>query len=139
MTYCATQDLIDRYGEFELIQLTDSTGAGAIDQTVVDRAIADVDGEIDAYLAKRVALPLATVPPVLVRMACVMVRYYLYKDVATDLVKQQYDAAIRFLRDVAAGTTSLGADAAGDPTPDNGAPAYVQGDGVFSGDGMDGY
>lgn len=131
MTYCDLQDLIDRYGETELIQLTDDVGSGVVDSAKVARTIADVDGEINAYLARRMALPMVTVPPVLVRIASVMVRYYLYTDVATDLVQQQYNAAIKFLQAVSTGAASLGADTSGEPTPETAAPSWSAGDSVF--------
>lgn len=139
MSYCSLQDLIDRYGETELIQLTDKTGSGVVDQAAVDRVIADVDGEIDAYLAKRMTLPMATVPPVLVRFSCVMVRYYLYTDVVPELQEKQYQAAVNFLKAIANGTASLGVDDVGDAQPENPAPSYVQGESVFSGGGLDDY
>lgn len=138
MSYCTLTDLTDRYGETELIQLTDEAGTGAIDTVRVARAIADADAEIDAWLARRVALPLATVPGALVRMAAAMVRYYLYKDAAPDLVTDQYEAAVKFLQAVAHGTVSLGPDPAFGSTPDSGAPSFVQGATVFAA-GLEGY
>ena len=139
MPYTTLAALIERYGESELIQLTDRTGADVIDETIVDRAIADADGEIDAYLAKRMALPLATVPAVLERTAAVMARYYLYNDAPTDLVRAQYDAAIRLLRDVANGVVSLGADGAGGAVPETAAPSYYAPTPIFGDGGLDGY
>jgi len=53
MSYCTLQDLRDRYGDDEIIQLTDRANIGTIDQTVVDRAIADADGEIDGFVGPR--------------------------------------------------------------------------------------
>jgi len=124
MSYVDLQGLIDRFGNDELIQLTDTTGSGVVDAAVVNRAIADVDGEIDAYLVRRMTLPLATVPSALARLAASMVRYYLYRDAAPDLVKDQYDAAVKFLKAVAAGTASLGPDTAGGATPQTAAPSW---------------
>ena len=106
-TYCTSQDLIDRYGEEELIQLTDRTGTGAIDQSVLDQAIADAAAEIDAHLAFRYELPLTEVPAALTRIACEITRYQLYDDAPLDAVKDRYDNALRFLRSVAKGEIRL--------------------------------
>lgn len=139
MSYITLQGLIDRYGETELVQLTDALGDGQIDSVKVDRAIADADAEIDAYLSSRMTLPLASVPPVLERIAGVMVRYYLYNDAPTDLVQKQYDAAIAFLRAVARGDASLGPDASGNPTPETGAPSWSSTESVFNADSLSGF
>lgn len=105
--YCAKQDMIDRYGAEELIQLTDRAGTGVIDDAVLNQAIADSGAEIDGYLATRYELPLTVVPPVLVRIACEIARYHLYDDAATDTVKDRYDNSVRFLRSLAKGDVSL--------------------------------
>lgn len=127
MAYCTKQDLIDRFGEAELIQLTDrpdpATGAttGAIVDSVLNQAIADADAEINGYLAKY-TLPLATVPTVLVRSACDLARYFLMDDAATAQATKRYEAVLKFLREVGKGAISLGVDASGNkPTPNDGA------------------
>ena len=43
MSYCTRQNLIDRFGEPELIQLTDLDNLGVIDDTVLNQAISDAD------------------------------------------------------------------------------------------------
>ncbi len=113
MSYCTKQNLIDRYGEDELIQRTDRAGLGVIDDTVLDRCIADADGEIDGYLSPKYGAPLAVVPKVIERIACAITRYYLYDDSVTDQVAALYKDAIAFLKGVANGTVSIGIDAVG--------------------------
>lgn len=120
MPYCTMQDLIDRFGEDELIQLTDRANLGVIDDSVLNQAIADADAEINGYLANY-SLPLATVPIVLVRSACDIARYFLYDDAATEQVTKRHDDVLKFLGQVAKGTISLGVDATGNkPTPSDG-------------------
>lgn len=112
--YTSEQHLTDEFGELEMIQLTDrgEPPSGAIDTQVVARAIEKADAEIDGYLAGRYALPLASVPRLLVGVACDLVRFYLYKDVAPDLVVSRYKNAVRLLEAIAAGKVNLGLDAA---------------------------
>lgn len=114
MTYASQQNLIDRFGEDELIQLTDRENLGAIDAAVVARALADADAEINGYLSTRYTLPLSPVPAVLEKLACDIARYQLFENAVTEIVKQRYENAIRFLKDVAAGKVTLGVDGNGD-------------------------
>lgn len=108
MTYATQQDLVDRYGEEELIQLTDRDAVAAIDADVVAKALSDADEVIDGYIGSRVSLPLASVPAVLVRVASDIARYFLHSDAPTEQVRTAYKDAIAWLKDVAAGRVSLG-------------------------------
>lgn len=118
MPYATQQQLIDRFGEAELIQLTDRNNVGAIDTTVLNQAIADAGAEIDGYLAGRYQLPLATVPVILALYCGDITRYRLYDDGATEEVRKRYEDAMKFLRLVAEGKVRLGAD---EPAPTGGA------------------
>ncbi len=111
MPYATQQNLIDRFGEEELIQLTDRENLGEINTTVVDRALGDADSLINGYLAARYTLPLtAPIPDDLERLACDIARYQLYGDRVTDQVAQRYKDAIALLRDVSTGRAQLGLD-----------------------------
>lgn len=136
MGYAALQDMVDRFGETELVQLSDrSMTATAIDETVVAAKLADADAEIDGYLGQRFTLPLASVPPVLKRIATDLARYHLYDDRATEQVTKRYDDAIAFLKGVAKGDLSIGVDEGGEePAQAIGAPVFVEGESVFSRD-----
>lgn len=69
MAYSDLSALQQRMPEQTLIDLSDDIGAGAIDQEVVDRAIADADTEIDSYLAGRYPVPVEPVPALLQRLS----------------------------------------------------------------------
>lgn len=109
MTYAVLQDLIDRYGEEELMQLTDraTRPEAAIGQDPVIRALEDADRRINGYLGVRYAMPLSTVPPIVVGWACVLARYFLHKDGAPDNVVRDYRDAVAELKDAAAGRLSV--------------------------------
>lgn len=113
MTYATRQEMIDRFGEEELTQLTDQLDLGAIDDVRLGKALADADDEINTYLASRYTLPLTAVPTVLKRVAADIARYYLYDDRATEQVTKRHSDALRWLREVANGSASLGPDVAG--------------------------
>jgi phage gp36-like protein len=115
MSYCTAQDLTDRFGEQELIQLTDRTNTSTIDTAVLNQAISDATAEINGYLLAY--LPLATLPANLVRLACDIARYYLYDDLVSVQVEKRYSQAIDYLKLVAAGKIPLASDALGSAAP----------------------
>lgn len=108
MAYATLADLIDRYGDQELTQLTDRLGMAAPDAAIVGRAIDDASAEIDGYLAVRYALPLTATPSVLVRLCADIARYRLWDDRASEEVRRRYEDARRVLERIASGDVSLG-------------------------------
>ena len=131
MSYCTQQDLVDRYGEIELIQLSDHDNQGTINSDVVNRAISDAEGEIDGHLGGRYPLPITPVPKSLERIACDIARYYLYDDNATEQVSKRYNDAVKFLQGVGRGDINIGiATTGGKPTSQNTA-TVISGGSVF--------
>ena len=88
---------------------------------IIDMAIGDADAEIDGYLAKRYAVPLAPVPKVINKFSKDIAVYNLFSRIGIDEGTDQktylnrYNAAVKFLTLVAEGKVSIGADADGDP------------------------
>lgn len=107
MPYCTQADLEARYGEEEIFQLADRDGSGVADPGVVETAIAAAGVEIDGYLAVKYALPLAAVPELVRQLACEIARYRLWKDMASERVRQDYEDAVRRLGRLASGGMSL--------------------------------
>ena len=108
MTYAAQADLVTRFGGDEIAQLSERYGIGTTSAAeVIAAALADADVEIDGYLAGSYTLPLASVPQLVVRLACDIARYRLWKDQAGDKVRQGYEDAVDLLRRIAAGTVKL--------------------------------
>lgn len=112
MGYCTQADFSARFGADELLQLTDRDRDGTPDAGVFDDAVSDASAEIDSYLTTggRIALPLASVPPVLVRVACDIARYRLYAQRASQEVLDRYNQAVQWLVNVSKGLVSLGVD-----------------------------
>lgn len=131
MPYCTRQNLIDRFGVAELIQLTDRGAVGLIDDLVLNQAIADASAEIDTYLAGRYDVALVDVPVVLVRTACQLTRFYLYDEVVPELVQNRYDNAVRLLDKIGTGQLTLGLDSAGAEATRPQSPEMQSAGGVF--------
>ena len=120
MSYTTEADLIARYTERRLIELTDPEGLGVLGSSVIAVAVADADAEIDAYLANVYALPLSEVPTNLARIAAEIVWFRLHGDHPTEGVRQRFEDCRDFLRRVAKGEIELGVAASGgEPAADN--------------------
>lgn len=108
MTLYTTQAAMTaRFGEDELIQLTDHEGAGTISAPRVAEAIATASSLIDGYLAARHTLPLTEAPAWLASACQDLARNLLWRSTPPESVKAAADAAMRKLKDVAAGILRL--------------------------------
>ena len=136
MDYATVQDLIDRFGARELIQLTDPDEQAEVKAAKVDTVLGDAHAYVEGYVGKVYRLPLAgcpkpapvpgdvnavqlVAPPLLTRMVCDVARYYLYDDLAPE-----HEVYIRFK----AVTKELEAIASGDmlvSCPWGGAPGVT--------------
>lgn len=143
MTYATQQDLIDRFGETELLQLTDRQNMppSVIDAVVVGRALNDADGLINSYLGKVYRMPLSVVPTVLVKRASDIARYHLHGEAAPKDgdVYRNYRDAVDWLKDVAKGLVTIDAEGV-TPAASGGGSVKASAPGrVFTRDTMRGY
>ncbi len=109
MPYASLEQLTDRYGESMLIALTDrgEVASGAIDTDVIDRALVDVDAQIDGYLKARYQLPLAATPPLVSDLAQIIACWKLHRFDPPQKVKDDYVEAIRSQKDISPGLMVL--------------------------------
>jgi phage gp36-like protein len=128
VSYCTQQDLIDEFGEAELIQLTDEAGLGVIGAEAVEKAIARADRKINRYLAGRNELPLTSDD--VVDLACDITRYYLYANQVTELVKERFHDAIKELEKMAARKIAV-VDTAGTDAPESATVEMMSSASVF--------
>jgi phage gp36-like protein len=130
MQYATVQDMTGRYGEPEMIQLTDPDNL-AVQAARVERMLADAQAYADAFVGRVYRLPLAgcskpatvpggapelVVPPQLTRIVCDVARYYLYSDLAPEHeVYLRYKAAEKELQAIAGGNAVLACPWGGPP------------------------
>ena len=127
MTYTTKAEMIARYGETEITELTDRMGAGVVDVSVLNKALTDADALIDGYLAARYTLPLATTPTMLVGLASDIARFKLWDDSAPEEVRKRYEDALAQLKLLSQGGVVLPPDAQGDkPAQASGMDYYSQ-------------
>lgn len=142
MAYASLQDMIDRFGADELVQLTDRTNrpASTIDAGVVAAHLTDAENLANSYLAKRYRLPLDPVPEILTRIVCDIARATLHgRTLETDdPVAQAKADAVAWLKDVAKGLVQLEAEGLAPDQPGSGTVQVSGPDRVFSKDSLAG-
>jgi len=70
VSYATAQDVINRYPNRDLVQLTnEDPAATTINVTPITQALSDASAEIDGYIEGRFTLPLIDPPAVLTRLA----------------------------------------------------------------------
>jgi phage gp36-like protein len=109
MAYCTLQQLIDKYGQAMLIQLTDRADvpADAIDTAIVNAAIADADAVINEHIAQRYAVPVAGSPASLADIAKKIAIYNLHVSEPEAKIVADYKDCMTRLAAVAAGKITL--------------------------------
>jgi phage gp36-like protein len=112
MLYATPSEMISRYANRDLVQLTNEDPEQiAVNTATLQQALSDASAEIDGYLESRLELPLIDPPTVLSRLACDIAVYRLQSlrpmhDLAD--ARKRYDDAVEFLLRVARGEVTLG-------------------------------
>lgn len=117
MPYASLDDLTESFGTALLVQLTDrgAVATGFVDANVIERALLRADEKINGFL-HRYQLPIDPVPGLLVDLAQTIAIYKLHRFKPDPKIKDDYDDALKTLRDIAAGVIKL--QAAGiEPAP----------------------
>ncbi len=121
MTYATKQDMIESFGETELIQLTDRSGlVGSIVDSVLTRAQKEAQEIIDLNLEEKYSLPLeAPYPGLLTALEADIAWYRLQFTSPTDAATKRYDDAIAMLDRISKGEVNLPIDPVpgGEDTP----------------------
>jgi phage gp36-like protein len=109
MAYATQADMITRYGEPLLVQLTDigNPMTGALVPAVLQAKLDDAAALIDGYLVGRYTLPLEVAPAILKVHACVLAMYMLLGGKVSEEAAVEYKAALDYLKQVARGDITL--------------------------------
>jgi len=129
MVWAVQQDLIDRFGQAELLALADRDNDSVIDTAIVGQALNDAQSLAESYVRQRYPAGFSIVPDLLKSLVCDLARFRLDADNPRDNVTRRNDAAIAILRDIASGKASLLTDADGaggdDPVISSGGDAVL--------------
>jgi phage gp36-like protein len=125
MAYVTQQEMIGRFGEDELILLTDRAGVGVIDVTVLQKAMEDASAIMDGYLGMRYPVPLADPVPESVSVhAADLARCQLYDSSEVDKAEARCQRVFEWLVAVSEGRVVLPGVP---PLPDGGSSAITSG------------
>jgi len=119
MAYCTQSDIEKQIPEDIIVELTDDVGADVVDTDIIERAIADADEEIDAFVSMQYSLPFDTTPGLIRRMSVDLAICNLYArrshlDIP-DSRKDRCAADRKLLEQIAKGSLKLDAP---DPSKD---------------------
>ena len=139
MAYCTKADLIQRFGQREIDDLLDRDNNSTEDFNTLAATIADADALIDGYIGSRYAVPLASVPALVVGLSCNITRFLLWDDNAPDEVRKRYDDSMAQLKDIARGLITLPATVAPSETNPTGGVDYEANERAFTMDSLAGF
>lgn len=115
MSYATVDAMLKKFGERQLIELTDNETpyTGQINMDKLDAANEEANSEVDGYISR--FLPLQTIPPFLINIACNLSRFHACTTMMTenDPIKIKYDNSIKTLKLINKGELSLGGTPAG--------------------------
>ncbi|EAQ27515.1 gp436 family protein [Roseovarius sp. 217] len=141
MPYLLPSDMIDRYGEGFLAEVTArDTMPGVIDTVALQVAVDDAVSVAESYVA---GLYDASNPPRALTMHAAAIAWYRLlgaRAAAFDGAKEGYEDAVSFLRQVRKGEASLGDETPGDTVRGNPQlPQISAPEGTFSRDRLKGF
>ncbi|MCA9530481.1 MAG: DUF1320 family protein [Myxococcales bacterium] len=114
MAYATPADIETALGPDRYLIVADRDADGSVDAAAVTAAIAEAEGTVDSYLVRwsaelqALAQPLPAVKAAVVSI--VVWKLLVRQERATEDVKDDYDEAMRWLRDVSSGKADLGLD-----------------------------
>ncbi len=121
MSYVTAAEMIKKFGEAEIIQLTDNEEPYqyVINHEKLDSAIEEAVSEIDGFVLGRYPQPLQVIPPFLKNIGCHIARYHLctLAIAENDPIKVRYDDALKKLKMISKGEMGLGGSPAGESEP----------------------
>lgn len=111
MAYAAQSDLCPlRLTNAELIQLTDDANSGEVNTAIVSAALEEASGKVDSYCRARYVTPLQVgddVKGLTLDIAVYLLFSRRRNAKMTETIRERFDDAIAFLKDVAAAKASL--------------------------------
>jgi phage gp36-like protein len=141
MAYCELADI--ESSQEDLIELTDDSDTGDVDQTNVDKAIAHAGELIDGYLRGRYTLPLDPVPGLIRTLAATISLRRLYarrpRLSIPESLADDYKNALKILENIQKGLVTLGAATPGEEIPSDAVSKVSAPERIFTDEFLDTY
>lgn len=111
-SYATLTDLLERYEKQDIIDISyrDEADRDIINEKAVELALTQASSEIDEYVGARYKLPLTSISPQIVQIACHIARYYMEKGERTKAAVMDYERSIERLEALKNGEATLGLD-----------------------------
>lgn len=106
--YVSIIDFVNRFGLDEVVRMTDASGSGRIDKQMLVNALVDAQAIADANLSGRYAVPLTTIPHIVVVAIADLARARLFPNGAPEGIATQAKSAERNLEQMKKGELPLG-------------------------------
>jgi phage gp36-like protein len=140
--YCTLTDI--EAPQDDLIELTDDSGSGVIDEVVVDKAIANATEQIDGYLRGRYTLPLSPVSGLIGTICADLALYRLYarrpRLSVPESLSERYKNAVKLLENIQKGVITLGATGTStEPAASSTGPSFNAPERLFSRESLKDY
>ncbi|MGH3265735.1 MAG: gp436 family protein, partial [Trebonia sp.] len=105
MAYAGIADMVERYGQVEMIRLTTPAeqDMDTVQPEPVLRALEEASALIDGYLRRRYQVPLELVPAEVRRACCILARF----DLATGDNREASERAVQDRKDTMAWLTQI--------------------------------
>jgi len=141
MAYSTLADITLQLDEDTLVQLTDDSDAGTVDETIVAKATEDADSEIDTHIGRKYTVPVSPVPAAVRKWSVDIAIYNLYarREGPPDWRTERYNSAVRSLERIADGRAVLGAGNPDGNPPESNFPDMSSQTRIFTREGMDGF
>ena len=99
--YCSVQDVKDEYNQDVLVQLTDDTNTGLINDSVIEKQITRANNIIDLYVSGKYETPLET-KSIITQIAVELTLYFLHErgNSVTETTENIYKRNIKLLEEV---------------------------------------
>jgi len=149
--YLTAAEFVERYTEREAVLLSAESTQNTVNTARLERGLSDASAQVDAYLARRFALPLRdatslveVVPDMIKRLTGDIARYLMTGTHVreTDAIRNRYKDAIDQLDRIATGKVTMGVElvmASSPSAPVGGASAVRSGGRMFGDDALGGY
>jgi len=98
--YLTIESFVRRFGLPEVVRMTDADGSGRIDRDLLVARLTDAQAVVEAHLAGRYQLPLASVPIIIEKAIADLARASLYPNGAPEGVEEAAKASTRMLESI---------------------------------------
>lgn len=139
MAYASIDDLKTRYGDKEILMLTDLDQSNKINTRLCSIALNDASNVVDSYVSSVVEVPMLAPAPIIKSVVSDIARYMLHTKNTPETVERRYKDAISTLESIRDGDISINGSTQSETTTTAGLVDHTTRDRIFTMDSMRGF